>query len=69
MINLLRLFVGIIVIPVVLILVFTGLNGFIAFIALTDFLTIHESPIWLPWTFVIFVFMYVYFNNYPIDNP
>ena len=63
----LRLFIGIIIIPILGILVFSLMNLFLVniFNSGEGFMNLQQSPIWLIWIGIIITFIIWYFSEYP----
>ena len=66
--NLIKLFIGLIVLPTTLIFVATILNFIFSLLFKCEFEVIQQMPIlWFGYSFVIGTFIISFFNNYPVS--
>lgn len=67
--NILRLLIGIVIIPILAILLFSLVNLFLVtiFNSGEGFIDLQQSPIWFIWLVFIIAIIVVYFGEYPIE--
>ena len=64
--NLVRAFVGVIILPLIMVVVFSLVNLVLSYIFAGDYWALQNSAIWVLWLILTGVMMVVYFHSYPL---
>ena len=65
--NLIRVINGLIILPLILVIVFSLVNAVLAHVFNGNYWDLQQSPIWVIWGIIILVIIIFYFSEYPVD--
>ena len=65
--NLIRVINGLIILPLILVIVFSLVNAVLAHVFSGNYWDLQQSPIWVIWGIIILVIIIFYFSEYPVD--
>ena len=65
--NLIRVINGLIILPLILVIVFSLVNAVLAHVFNGNYWNLQQSPIWILWVIMIVIIIVIYFSEYPLD--
>ncbi len=65
--NILALIIGLILIPVIMICLYIGINHLLEFVSNSQFNSINKSSIWVPEILIILVIIVTWFITNPLN--